>query len=112
MKKRKLQVGAAAVLAIGLVFGTAASASAASISFGGRECWWPDNPRMLMNSSGSQTIKVYNDNGSTSTGSWPSSSTARSNSVAGNSQKATGGNVSTSASSIVSAGWSTGCRLW
>ena len=110
--KKKAQAGAAAVLAVALVFGSAVSASAASISFGGRDCWWPDNPRMNMNSSGTQTIKVYNDNGSTSQGNWPSSATARSNSVAGNSQRATGGYVYTSASTINSAGWSTGCKLW
>lgn len=110
--KKKAQVGAAAFIAVALVFGTAASASAASVTYTGRECWWPDSPRMNLNSSGTQSIKVYNDNGSISAGSWVSSATARNNSVAGNSQRATKGTVSTSAGSIVSSGWSSGCKLW
>ncbi|WP_158297178.1 hypothetical protein [Zhihengliuella sp. ISTPL4] len=110
--KKKTQVGAAAFIALALVFGTAVSASAASVEYTGRSCWWPDNPRMNLNSKGTQTIKVYNDNGSTTTGSWKTSATARNNSVAGTTQRATKGTVSTSATSIVSSGWSSGCKLW
>lgn len=112
MKKTKTIVGAA-VLATAFALGSAVPASAAqSAYFGGRECWWPDSPRMILTSSGSQDIKVYNDNGSISQGWWQHSGTSRTNSVTGNSQRATNGYAYTSAAYWNSAGWSTGCRLW
>lgn len=104
MRKRLTAAGALAAAA--LVLATAAPALASTdVSYGGKDCAWPNHAGLHLESKGTQYIKVRASNGTVTSGSWWHSDSARLHRVHSASEDAKAGYVYTSWSNIVRSGW-------